>query len=131
MSVAAFWRDLESDGYEMLNLRHINQDCLEGWFSKVRNGCGANDNPTVMEFERTFGNCLVKERNENRMKGANCESGGGYILVTLEHLMDITDNLETAHEEKSTNNTSTDDEDVCPPSPPCLHIPEYTYVMII
>lgn len=41
------WPDLrDSAGFEQLNLRRLNQDCLENWFGQLRNACGDNDHPT-------------------------------------------------------------------------------------
>lgn len=56
-AVGSLCADLKAEGYAYVNTRDLQQDCLENYFSAVRQKGGFNRNPTTVQFKTTF-RCL-------------------------------------------------------------------------
>lgn len=62
--------------------RHLNQDCLENYFGKIRNTCGNARNPTAIQFSRAFKNLFALKYFEDN-EGSNCLEDASDILLAI------------------------------------------------
>lgn len=86
ITISAFlnlWEDLRTTGTTLLYTRRFNQDCLENFFSKIRQQSGNNVNPTPIQFSRSFRK-LFSLNYFNQSEGANCIEDFDSILTTLD-----------------------------------------------
>ncbi|XP_044003811.1 uncharacterized protein LOC122849216 [Aphidius gifuensis] len=82
------WRDLkDNDNFEELNLRHVNQDCVENCFGRIRSISGDNDHPTVLGFTSGFCSLLVTDFSAEPIEGTNCEPDNIPLLVNQADLL--------------------------------------------
>jgi hypothetical protein len=63
ISIAAMlrlWEDLSKSRFHYLITNRLNQDCLDNFFSIVRQSVGARDNPTPEQFGHAYKQCLIE-----------------------------------------------------------------------
>ncbi|KAH0549600.1 hypothetical protein KQX54_010901 [Cotesia glomerata] len=58
-SMQGLWEDLQSEGFNELNLRYLNQDGIENFFGLMRQECGDCHHPTCLHLEAAFKTALV------------------------------------------------------------------------
>lgn len=71
--VIYLWKQLESLGFEYLNLRNLNQDPLENLFCVIRQHGVANSNPTCQQFIAALKTIVLNNLVAPVSKFANCE----------------------------------------------------------
>ena len=69
-AVFNLWHHLQSAGQKFLLTRWLNQDCLEIFFGSVRQQGPNADNPTPVQFQRSFRKLFYK--NILRQSSGNC-----------------------------------------------------------
>lgn len=132
MALIELWPDLQADGFETLNLRHLNQDIVENFFGQVRGGnCGDCDHPTCAGFIDAYSAILISGHSSDAIiEGSNCEPDNIPMLIDHRKLIAILEEKESKqnNEQANTNpNNSNVDSENCveyPKSPPCFHIPQ-------
>lgn len=131
------WPDLRHfDGFKTLNLRRLNQDCLENWFGQLRNACGDNDHPTCVGFIDAYGSLFITNHTSDKIEGSNCENDNVPFLIKQETFLKYCQKKKSSGNEQNNTNSSIpiinnnlneqqQHIDTCPRSPPCFHIPEF------
>lgn len=76
------WTMLQSYDFETLNLKHINQDPLENFFSQVKSHCPTNTNssPYMFGIFKTLLTCNITSKHS---LSANCERNEREFLLLL------------------------------------------------
>lgn len=65
------WRILQNANFETFNLKFLNQDVIENFFSQIRN-FSSNRNPNPKQFEEAFKALLICNMTSKHSFGANC-----------------------------------------------------------
>ncbi|XP_046588363.1 uncharacterized protein LOC124293089 [Neodiprion lecontei] len=73
-SMQGLWEDLQSEGFNQLNSRYLNQDGLENFFGLMRQECGDCHHPTCLHLEAAFKTALVTRFAGTYRPGFNCEA---------------------------------------------------------
>jgi len=81
------WRELETLGFESLNLRDVNQDKLENFFGCVRQVCGDNTNPTTLQYEAALKTVMLNKFSTRGIRGKNCEDDHSAFLSSLKAML--------------------------------------------
>lgn len=84
-------KQLKKYNYEKLNLRHINQDPLENFFSQVRDFGHQDNNPTPSNFCNAYKSLLITNLTSKHSPSANCEATLGNISVSLTKLFEVSE----------------------------------------
>lgn len=92
------WRVLQNKNFETINLKCLNQDILENFFSQIRNFCGCNTNPNPQQFRDAFKALLVSNLTSKHSVGANCKEDTNGQTLALLQLIQFT---EVAHDNDS------------------------------
>lgn len=94
---------MKNHDYESLNLRYLNQDVIENFFSQIRsNGC-ANRNPTPEQFHEAFKTLLICNITSKHSIGSNCEETDGETTLALSELMDLHELIKQSKNIDTTN----------------------------
>lgn len=92
-AVQDLWAILQENNFESLNLKYLNQDVLENFFSQIRsNGC-ANRNPTCHQFEQAFKSLLICNLTSTHSIGANCQETNEGATLALSDLIDVNEEM--------------------------------------
>ncbi|KAJ3658237.1 hypothetical protein Zmor_009990 [Zophobas morio] len=67
------WAYLQSEGFQFLLTRNVNQDPLENFFSCIRNQGARNVNPSCNNFTASFKTLILNNFMSTHSAGANCE----------------------------------------------------------
>lgn len=87
------WNILHKNNFDSLNLRFLNQDVLENFFSQIRsNGC-ANTNPSPVQFQGAFKSLLICNFTSKHSIGANCRENNEGTTFALSQLMDLSERM--------------------------------------
>jgi len=87
------WNILHTNNFKSFNLKFLNQDVLENFFSQIRsNGC-ANTNPSPAQFEGAFKSLLVCNYTSKHSIGANCEENNEGHTFALSTLMNLSEQI--------------------------------------
>ncbi|KAK3926177.1 Transposable element P transposase [Frankliniella fusca] len=86
-AVSQLYFDLKSEGYEFLPVGHINQDCLENFFSVLRALGGHRHTIALNEVPSLFASALIRNLTTS-VKGKNCRDDNALNLVHLQALLD-------------------------------------------
>lgn len=78
----SLWHDLKSTGVNYIFTRRLNQDCLENFFGKIRQQNGNCQNPTPIQFCRTFKKMFALQYFD-QSEGTNCVEEFDQILTHL------------------------------------------------
>lgn len=80
------WKIVQKTQFQSLNLKFLNQDIIENFFSQVRNFGGSNRNPNAKQFQEAFKALLVCNLTSKLSFGANCKEDGEGISLALSEL---------------------------------------------
>lgn len=108
-AIGMLWRKLHADGQgiEFINLRNINQDPQENFFSVIRQNGGANDNPNCIQFVAALKTAVINSLSSVPSSAKNCEEDDGFLLSDLRDLMKGSKNVPvTPSTSSSTSNPS-------------------------
>lgn len=87
------WNILHENNFDSLNLRFLNQDAVENFFSQIRsNGC-ANTNPSPVQFQGAFKSLLIGNFTSKHSIGANCRENNEGTTFALSQLMDLSEQM--------------------------------------
>jgi len=67
------WRQLQKLDFSHFNLRYINQDVVENFFSQIRDIGHRNNNPTPYQFSCAFKSLLIANITSKYSPSANCK----------------------------------------------------------
>ncbi|EFN69434.1 hypothetical protein EAG_03194, partial [Camponotus floridanus] len=67
------WKMLQEYGFTTLNLKYLNQDAVENFFSQIRNHGHQNNNPTPYLFGTSFKALLTCNLTSKHSISANCK----------------------------------------------------------
>lgn len=81
-STMLLWEDVKHENFKFLLTRRINQDCVENFFSKIRQANGCCVNPTPIQFIRSFKK-LFSTIFLNVSEGSNCEDDFDMFLTKI------------------------------------------------
>ncbi|XP_043470970.1 uncharacterized protein LOC122504119 isoform X1 [Leptopilina heterotoma] len=75
------WEKLKGLGFKNLKTKHLNQDPLENFFSRIR-ACGnSNRKPTCYQFIGSFKTLVINNMSKSRSDRANCiDDGSNFVL---------------------------------------------------
>lgn len=80
------WQKVKRRNFASFNLRHINQDPLENFFSKIRDIGHRNNNPTPSDFAAAFKSLLIGNITSKHSPSSNCEEAGSSMsLLNMFH----------------------------------------------
>lgn len=83
------WNILHTAKFKSFNLRFLNQDVIENFFSQIRsNGC-ANRNPSCEKFEGAFKTLLICNLTSKHSIGANCEENTEGTTLAFSYLINL------------------------------------------
>ena len=83
-SLKRLWSDLSTKyGYKFILTNRLNQDCLENFFSSVRNSGGNNESPTAPQFMNLIKN-LITNNIMQQGGGGNCATDSTPMLNILD-----------------------------------------------
>lgn len=109
------WNMLHEANFESFNLKFLNQDVIENFFSQIRsNGC-TNRNPSCEQFEGAFKTLLICNLTSKHSIGANCEKDTEGMTYAFSHLI----NLSEINKETSNNSEEIDEVECIQPAIPC------------
>lgn len=77
----------DDEGFSILNLRQLNQDPLENFFSLIRQHGITNHTPSCTHFIAAFKSIIVANFSAPHNRGGNCEDDGGDLLNDLRELL--------------------------------------------
>ena len=79
------WQTLQcTRNQKFLLTRRFNQDCLENFFGQIRQQNGNTDNPTCLQFGRTFKKLFYKSYlSDSNVNTGNCEIDFDTILMEV------------------------------------------------
>jgi len=89
----SLWKVLRLYKFSSLNLRYINQDPLENFFSQVRDIGHRNNNPTPYQFSASFKTLLTANITSKHSLSSNCqqnEDGTSLALLNMFRASQIT-----------------------------------------
>lgn len=75
---------LSRKGSNTLNLRHLNQDCLEVLFVMIRQNCPTNNNPTCYQFTADLKSNILTKLSLLVDRGPNCEEDNSEAIIDFE-----------------------------------------------
>lgn len=104
--IPILWNKLKSLGFKSLKTVHLNQDCLENFFSKIRQSAGPNRKPTFYQFQNNFKTLVINNISSFHSEGANCIDDGSKFALSWRSYFNTMDE----------NSHST--------TPSCMHPPE-------
>lgn len=86
------WKKFHCEAqFESFNLKFLNQDVLENFFSQVRsNGC-ANRIPSCEQFEGAFKTLLISNLTSKHSFGANCEEDTDGMTLAFSNLINVSE----------------------------------------
>ena len=112
--IKLLWEDLRDNlGFEYLLTRRLTQDCLENFFSIVRNSWGHNDHPTSSIFQSIMHGLITNNVMQVAVAGANCEDDKTPLLASEESA--ITKQFESA-DDPTLGNPQSPEEDIFDPT---------------
>lgn len=79
------WEDVKKEHFQFLLTRRINQDCVENFFSKIRQANGCCVNPTPIQFIRSFKK-LFSTLFLQVSEGSNCEEDFDMFLSKINNM---------------------------------------------
>ncbi|XP_034246904.1 uncharacterized protein LOC117648507 [Thrips palmi] len=74
------WSTVEKLGFKYLNLRQLNQDCLENFFSTIRQNNGCNKNPTCQQFQSACRTAIANKLTSSGSRHKNCLDDEAFLL---------------------------------------------------
>lgn len=83
------WRILQNANFETLNLKFLNQDVIENFFSQIRNFGGSNRNPNLKQFQEAFKALLICNMTSKHSIGANCMEDNVGDSLALSQLINL------------------------------------------
>ncbi|KAK3927524.1 Transposable element P transposase [Frankliniella fusca] len=86
-AVTMLWEDLKSEGFQFLPVGHINQDCLENFFSVLRQLGGHRHSIALNDVPSLFASALIRNLTTT-VKGKNCRDDNALNLLHLKTLLD-------------------------------------------
>lgn len=96
------WKRLRAAKFESFNLKFLNQDVVENFFSQIRsNGC-ANRNPSCEQFEGAFKTLLICNLTSKHSIGANCKDTTEGSTLALTHLMNLSQTMRQLNDSEKT-----------------------------
>lgn len=96
------WDIVHRNNFESLNLKFLNQDVLENFFSQIRSN-SANRNPNPYQFEGAFKSLLVSNYTSKHSIGANCQENNEGNSFALSHLINVSEELINSNENNETD----------------------------
>ena len=82
-AIIHLWTNLNTHhGFKFLMTSRLNQDCLENFFSVIRQAGGCRDNPNAEQFGQAFRQCAVKSLLVVP-KTANCAADKDILLADI------------------------------------------------
>lgn len=85
------WNVLQNANFETINLKFLNQDVLENFFSQIRNSSGSNKSPNPKQFEEAFKGLLISNLTSKHSLEANCMDDNIGKSFALSHLMNLSE----------------------------------------
>lgn len=93
------WNILHTKNFESFNLKFLNQDILENFFSQIRsNGC-ANRNLNPAQFQTAFKTLLICNFTSKHSIGSNCTESNEGATLALSQLINLNKSKEMYSEE--------------------------------
>jgi hypothetical protein len=83
-AILMLWEEL-SGKLKFLSTRRLNQDCLESFFSSIRQKGGCRDNPSAAHFRSAMRQCVANSLIVS-LEGGNCEIDDDAVLVSLQSM---------------------------------------------
>jgi len=80
---------LQDANFKTLNLKFLNQNVLENFFSQIRNFGGSNRNPNPKQFQEAFKALLICNVTSKHSFGANCVEDSVGNSLAVSQLMDL------------------------------------------
>lgn len=71
--VLLLWKKLQVFNFSHFNLKYINQDSLENFFSQIRDIGHRNNNPSPYQFSTAFKSLLIANITSKHSPPANCK----------------------------------------------------------
>lgn len=90
--IQQIWQQLHKANFERLNVKILNQDCLENFFSQIRNFTGSNQSPSPKQFKEAFKALLISNLTSKHSLEANCAEdhiGKSFALSRLFNLSEV------------------------------------------
>lgn len=84
------WGSLNRRDFKYLNLRNLNQDCLENFFSSIRAHGYRNVSPSIQSFIGSYKTLLLNNLLSPHSAGANCEADSLPLLANIKYLLQTT-----------------------------------------
>lgn len=102
------WNKLQEVNFESLDIKFVNQDCLENFFSQARNFCGSNMTPSAKQFQEAFKSLLFCNMTSKHSVEANCVEDNLGTSLTLFHFFNLKDMAQKHASEHETDSTEID-----------------------
>jgi hypothetical protein len=83
-ALLCLWQELETD-LKFFSTRRLNQDCLESYFSSIRQKCGCRDNPSASHFRSAMRQCVANSLLVST-DGGNCDGDDDSVILSLQAL---------------------------------------------
>lgn len=96
------WKTLRAAKFESLNLKFLNQDPAENFFSQIRSNGFANRNPSCEQFEGGFKTLLICNLSSKHSIGANCKDTTEGSTLALTHLMNLSQTMKEMNDSENT-----------------------------
>lgn len=92
------WKELKKCNFSELDLRYINQDILENFFSETRDVGHRNNNPTPCNFAGAFKSRLIYNITSKHSPSANCEETHSGVSMSLMNLFHASEKISNERE---------------------------------
>lgn len=83
------WNILHQNNFDSLNLKYLNQDVLESFFSEIRSNGRTNTNPSPAQFQAAFKSLLICNFTSQYSIGAYCKENTESTTFALSELIDL------------------------------------------
>lgn len=99
-AVQEIWNVVQKAQFQFLNLKYLNQDCVENFFSQIRNVGGCSNNPNPQQFQDAFKTLLICNITSTHSVGANCteDEGASLALSDFMKFEEVARNIATVEE---------------------------------
>lgn len=95
------WKKLQESNFAHFNLKYINQDSLENFFSQIRDIGHRNNNPSPYQFSTAFKSLLIANITSKYSPSANCKeihNNKSMSLINMFRASEITSNENNSQE---------------------------------